>query len=63
MGKKSIAIVAIVLVVFFVLGYEHGTSDTKQPDALLHNARRFSHFSIDNQKRVSHVYSCKSKRI
>ena len=60
MGKKSIAIVAIVLLAFFVLGYVHGTSDAKQPDALLHNALRFSHFSLDDQKRVNLVYSCNS---
>ena len=60
MGKKSIAIVTIVLAMFFVLGYVHGTSDTKQPDALLRNALRFSHFSLDDQRRVGLVYSCKS---
>lgn len=60
MSKKSIAIVAIVLVAFFVLGYVHGASDAKQPDALLHNALRFSHFALDDQKHVSLVYSCDS---
>jgi hypothetical protein len=48
-----------VLVAFFVLGYVHGASGAKQPDGLLHNAIRASHFYIDDQKRVSLVYSCK----
>jgi hypothetical protein len=60
MGKKSIAIVAIVLVAFFVLGYVHGRSDAKQPDALLRNALRFSHFSLDDRKQVSLTYGCNS---
>src|SRR5271168_5207991 len=58
MGKKSIAVVAVVLAAFFVLGFAHGKSDASQPDALLHSAVRHSHFVLDEQKHIALVYSC-----
>jgi hypothetical protein len=60
MGKKSMAVVAIVLAAFFVLGFVHGRSDANQPDALLQSAVRHSHFALDDKKRVDLIYSCDS---
>jgi hypothetical protein len=57
---KSIAVAAIVVFACFVLGFVHGQSDASQPEPLLHEAVRHSHFSMNDKRQVALVYSCDS---